>query len=115
MTLIPSPHRVQVRRYLGTANDPMGNSVPSLDAPVDWWVRSIDPASSRDANQANRDMTTIAYVIQADKTSAVPGYRDVVLVDGVEYPVDGTPDDWTRGPWFNPVAGVTVYLTRVEG
>jgi hypothetical protein len=60
-------------------------------------------------------MANIAYVIQADKTPAVPDYRDVVIVDGKEYPVDGHPDDWTRGPWANPVAGVTVYLKRVEG
>jgi hypothetical protein len=60
-------------------------------------------------------MTTIAYVIQADKTTDMPGYRDVVVVDGKDYPVDGQPDDWTRGPWANPVAGVTVYLKRVEG
>ena len=40
---------------------------------------------------------------------------DLVVVDGKDYPVDGQPDDWTRGPWANPVAGITVYLRRVEG
>lgn len=113
--MIPSPHKLQVKRYSSTAKDDFNNSVTTYTDPVDWWVRSVDPASQREGNAPNRDMATIAYVIQADKTATVPGYRDLVVVDGQDYPVDGQPDDWTRGPWANPVAGVTVYLKRVEG
>lgn len=115
MSLIPSLNRLDVKRFSTTTKDDFGNDVPVYGDPQPWWVRSVDPVSSREPNQPNRDMATIAYVIQADKTDAVPTYRDVVVVDGKDYPVDGNPDDWTRGPWANPAAGVTVYLKRVEG
>lgn len=115
MSLIPSPHRLQVKRYVASVKDEMGDTTTTYADPVEWWVRSVDPVSSREPNQPNRDMANIAYVVQADKTSAVPTYRDIVVVDGTDYPVDGQPDDWTRGPWANPAAGVSVYLRRVEG
>jgi hypothetical protein len=113
--MIPSPYKLQVKPYIAGAKDDFNNPIDSWGPGRDWWVRSVDPVSNREPQQPNRDMATIAYVIQADKTDAMPGYRDLVTVDGVDYPVDGQPDDWTRGPWANPVAGVTVYLKRVEG
>lgn len=112
----PSPHRLQVRRFTkATEPDEMGNYASGLGDPEDWWVRSIDPVPNRESATANRDLATLAYSIQADKTDKVPSYRDVVLVDGQEYPVDGRPDDWSNGPWPNPAAGVTVYLKKIEG
>lgn len=116
MSVIPSPHRISVRRFtVGTVKDEFGNYPETYSDPIPWDVRSIDPISSREPGLQFRDMSTIVHVIQADKTAAVPGYRDRVIVDGKEYAVDGEPDDWTRGPWGNPAAGVTVYLKRVEG
>lgn len=115
MSAVPSPHRISVRRFVAGAKDEFNNSVPEWGDPEPWDVRSIDPVSSREPGLQFRDMNTIVHVIQADKTPQVPGYRDRVVVDGDEFDVDGTPDDWTRGPWANPAAGVTVYLKRVEG
>lgn len=115
MSVIPSPHTVQVKRYAAGAEDDFGNASGSWADPVPWRVRSVDPVSGREPGLANRDLATIAYVIQADKTADVPGYRDRVVVGGKEFDVDGHPDDWTLGPWPNPAAGVTVWLKRVEG
>lgn len=112
---IPSPHLVKVRRYVAGAKDEFNNAVDAWQDPTDWWVRSIDPVTGREPDQSFRDLASLALKIEADKTPDVPTYRDIVIVDGVEYPVDGRPDDWTQGPWTNPVAGVTVYLRRVEG
>lgn len=63
----------------------------------------------------NRDLSVVEYTIHADATADVPGVRDLVIVDGVEYAVNGTPDDWTKGPWPNPAAGVAVELRKVDG
>lgn len=93
----------------------MGNLQGTYGPPVDWMVRSVDPVTGREPGLENRDAALLAYAIQADNAPEVPGYRDLVVVDGVEYLVDGRPDDWSRGPWPNPAAGVTVYLRRVEG
>lgn len=116
MSVIPSPHTVLVRRMVqATEPDDFGNFPEALGDPQPWPVRSIDPANGREPGAPLRDLATIAYVIQADKTAQVPTYKDTVVVDGVEHEVDGNPDDWTRGPWPNPAAGVTVWLKRVEG
>jgi hypothetical protein len=104
-----------VRRYVAGTKDDFGNLQDTWTTELPWWVRSIDPVTGREPGAANRDLANIAYAIQADKTNAIPRYRDIVIVDGVEYNVDGEPDDWSRGPWANPVAGVTVYLRRTEG
>ena len=112
---IPSPHKLRVRKYIPGAKDDWNNAVDSWADPYDWMVRSVDPVSNREVPQANRDLANIAYVVQADVGPLVPGYRDKVLVGDDEYDVDGRPDDWSKGPWPNPVAGVTVWLKRVEG
>lgn len=113
---IPSPHRLQVRRYIvATEADELGNYPEGLADPVDWMVRSVDPVSNREPGRDHRDLATIAFTVHADKSALVPSYRDVVIYGGKEYPVDGAPDDWTMGPWANPAAGVTVWLKRVEG
>lgn len=114
--MIPSPHRLEVRKWIAsTEPDEMGNSDGSLGLPRPWFVRSIDPVSNREPGLDHRDLAEIAYVIHADKSFLVPSYRDVVVINGKEYPVDGEPDDWTNGPWANPAAGVTVYVKRAEG
>ena len=114
--MIPSPHTVQVKRWVeSTVPDPRGNTPGSFAAPVPWRVRSIDPVSNREPGAEHRDLSTIAHVIHADKTGQVPGYRDLVVIGNDEFAVDGYPDDWTNGPWPNPAAGVTVWLKRVEG
>lgn len=116
MSLIPSTHRLQVRKWIeATAPDAMGNTDGTLSPPRDWYVRSVDPVSTREPGRENRDLAQIAFTIHADKTILVPSYRDVVIIDGKEYQVDGEPDDWTQGPWANPAAGVTVWVKRQEG
>lgn len=113
--MIPSPHTIQVRRWTAGAEDVMGNASEGLGAPEPWQVRSIDPVSNREPGADHRDLAEIAYTIHADKSAQVPTYRDVVIINGKEHPVDGEPDDWTNGPWTNPAAGVTVWVKRVEG
>lgn len=112
---IPSPHRIFVRHFGVGPDDEFGNATETLGDPEPWYVRSIDPASGREPGAELRDLASIQYVIQADKSVQVPGYRDTVVIDGQEHEVDGHPDDWTRGPWANPAAGVTVWVKRVEG
>jgi hypothetical protein len=112
---VPSTHKLGVRRWAPGTKDEFGNVTDTWAAATDWWVRSVDPVSNRELATQNRDPAVIAFAIQADKSPEMPGYRDLVVIDGAEYPVDGAPDDWTKGPWFNPVAGVVVYVRRAEG
>ena len=114
MSLIPSPYTLTVRSYTDGAEDDFGNPT-RVEVERDWRVRSIDPGASADPRNPNRDLSEIAYSIHADATPDVPTERDEVRVDGHWYAVDGRPDDYSRGPWRNPVAGVVVLLRRTEG
>lgn len=112
--MIPTPYTVRVRRSVLGAPDEFGNPAQTW-AEHDWRVRQIDPGASAEPFQPNRDLSNVVYSIHAPKTAAVPTVRDEVQVDGEWFQVDGEPDDYTRGPWLNPVAGVVVMLTRAEG
>ena len=115
MSLIPSPHVVTVREPGTPTVDGFGNQVPGAPTTRTWAVRSIDPGSSAEPLGANRDLSRVEYVIHADKTSDAPSEDADVQVGGEWFRVAKRPEDWTRGPWPNPAAGVVVLLERVDG
>lgn len=115
MSTVPSPYTVQVRRFVAGGDDGYGNATDSWGSASDWRVRSIAPGSMEEPGRTNRDLSVVEFTIHADASADVPGVRDLVVVDGVEYAVNGEPDDWTRGPWANPAAGVAVELRKVNG
>lgn len=112
---VPSPYVLSVKPFAAGATDDYGNPVEGYGAPYDWPVRSIAPGAMDEPGQTLRDLSVVVYTIHADDSTLIPGLRDLVTVDGVDYPVNGTPKDWTRGPWANPAAGVVVELRRVDG
>lgn len=115
MSNVPSPYTLQVRRFVAGSTDAHGNAVDAWGTAAAWAVRSVAPGSMEEPSATNRDLSVVEYTIHADATADVPGVRDLVIVDGVEYAVNGTPDDWTKGPWPNPAAGVAVELRKVDG
>lgn len=112
--MIPTPYTLRVRRRASGEEDDFGNAGPTW-VEHDWQVRQIDPGASVEPFEPNRDLSRILFTIHSSKSGDVPGERDQVRVDGEWFLVDGRPSDYTRGPWFNPVAGVVVMLSRVEG
>jgi hypothetical protein len=62
----------------------------------------------------------VAWTVYGPKGDE-PGERDQVALpwesdpDPVWHDIEGKPDDWTRGPWRMPLAGVVVELRRTEG
>ena len=115
MSTVPSPYVVSVKPFEAGAVDDYGNPVEGYGTPYSWAVRSIAPGAMDEPGQTLRDLSVVAFTIHADATDDVPGVRDLVTVDGVDYAVNGTPKDWTLGPWPNPAAGVAVELRRVDG
>ena len=113
--MIPSRFTLGVRRYSGTVKDAHGNATVSFAAAVDWPVRQVDPGAMSEPLEARRDASVVVFTVHANPHANTPTERDRVVVDGVEYAVNGRPKDWTRGPWRNPVAGVVVELRNVEG
>ena len=112
--MIPTPYELTVREPVAGAEDIFG-------APEDgwaehpWWVHGVAPGAMAEPAETNRDASEVAWTVVAPKSPLVPTTRGQVLVDGHWHDVVGTPDDWTRGPWHNPVSGVIVELRRVDG
>jgi hypothetical protein len=108
--------QLQVRRRQVGAKDKHGNKVTTYASPEPWTVRGYAPGANVEANaNLHRDLSIILWTVYADASDDAPGELDHVLINGVEYAVEGRPADWTHGPWHNPVAGIVVELKRAEG
>lgn len=104
-----------VRRRQEGATDSHGNPVATYSAAADWAVWALAPGASAEPGQQGRDLSLIAWTVYAPKGDDAPGVRDRVVLDGREFEVDGEHEDWTRGPWPHPTAGIVVLLRLAEG
>lgn len=114
MTALPITATLGLRRYSVTV-DRYGDEVEGWADPVDWPVHGIAPGAMDEPWSPERDLSHIEWTVYAPIDGPVPHERDRVVVDGVEFNIDGRPSDWTRGPWDHPTAGLVVLLTRKEG
>lgn len=109
---------LQVRRYEGVDYDAHGNIIQVWGDPQVWPVYGFAPGPRSDVSDRTREeMTRIAWTVYAPNTAAGPGERDLVILNGDEYDVEGRPAPYDEGnPWPpHPTAGVVVELHRVEG
>lgn len=114
---IPTPYTVGVRVWSsGPGVDRQGNPVQSWAAPVPVRVHGVAPrlGEDREPDDTRRAAVVEGLNVYAPAGTTI-GAHDRVVWDGDEYEVDGDRQDWTRGPWPNPAAGVVFTLTRVEG
>ena len=110
---LPTPHTVGVRVFQEGATDAHGNPVDGWAAAVDVAVHALSPGSDEPPSP-NRDLSLIEWTVYAPAGTSV-GPRDLVVVGGREFTVEGEVRDFTLGPWHNPVAGVVFELRRAEG
>lgn len=103
---------VGLRVYTPSAKDKYGDAVESWSAPIDLAVYSVAPRSS-DEPEEGRNAVVSGVSLHAPPGTPV-GPLDRVVIDGVEYEVEGEIADWTRGP-FGFASGVVIDLKRTEG
>lgn len=115
--MIPTPYTVLVREPTTGGEDAHGNPVSGWGDPVEWGVHAVAPGASEEPRKPNRDLSVIAWTIYAPAGYVPDPRAQVALPWEVDtwHDIEGEPDDWTKGPWRNPVAGVVVELRRVEG
>lgn len=114
MTL-PTPYTLRVREQTASGVDEFGNPVTTW-AERDWPVSAIAPGSMSEPDLSNRDLSLVVWSIIAPAGGEPSAYGQVRLPGDTQwYEVDGTPADWTRGPWQHPTAGVVVELRRADG
>ena len=113
MTL-PTPYALTVREPTAGARDEFGNPTTTWTERT-WRVHAVAPGAMAEPGEANRDLSLVLYTVLGPKAGAPTSPHAQIRVDGAWLDVDGTPDDWTRGPWPHPTAGVSVMLRRADG
>lgn len=108
-------HTLGVREFVSGATDDYGNPAEVWGSSRPWVVRGYAPGGIEEPYRDGRDLSVIAWTVYADADASLPGPRDLVVLEGREYRVNGEPSDWTKGPWLNAWAGAVVELTREEG
>lgn len=106
---------LHVKRFAAGAVGAHGNAAAGHGDPVEWDVYGLAPGASQEPTQSNRDLSEIEWTVFAPNNDELPTEKDLVVVDEVEYAVEGRPADWTRGPFGGGVAGVVIELRRAEG
>lgn len=114
VTSIPTPYTLGLRRYVAGTKDAHGNTGATFSDPEPLPAHFVAPGSMTEPAQTNRDLSLVAYTIGVQPGTLVTE-RDRVLVDGIEYEIDGRPADWTRGPWSDTRGGIIIELRKAEG
>lgn len=113
--MLPTPWSVGVKRFSPDGvEDAHGNSSDAYAEPLPLPCYFIAPGAMDEPANANRDLSVVEFTIGAPENPNLPAERDRVVLEGVEYAVNGKPKDWNRGP-FGYRPGVTFELRKVEG
>lgn len=106
----PERHIVGFRK-LTLVDDGMSQTETWAD-PVDLPVYGWGPPSPDDVVRA--EQTGVTHVLDVFCAESPTGHKDKLIVNGVEYSVQGTPDDYRFGP-FGYQPGVRVRLSKGVG
>lgn len=113
--MIPTPWTVGVRAWTsGPDLDRQGNPVQRWSDPAPLAVHAVAPRIREEPAGSRRWEVVEGLTVYA-RAGTVVDAHDRVVVDGVDYEVVGDVARWDRGPWDNPVAGVTIDIVRVKG
>lgn len=108
--MFPEPYKVG-HRVRSVTHDGMAQGeawAAATDLPVYGW----GPPSPDDVLRA--EQTGVEHVLDVYCKQAATKHRDKLIVNGVEYFVQGEPDDFNHGPFgFKP--GVRIRLSKVVG
>ena len=104
-----------VARRAAGATDAHGNPVTAYGTGTPWEVWALAPGAQDEPGDTNRDLSLVEWTVYAPNNADAPTEYDRVIVDGDMFEVVGRPQDWTRGPWSHPTAGLVVELRRAEG
>lgn len=95
--------------------DGFGNPVDTPGVPRVWEAWGLAPGvQGEQAGSGGREAVPVEWTVYGPVDGAPSAY-DEVQVDGVWLPVNGRPQDWTRGPFGPRNAGVVVELRGVQG
>lgn len=112
--MLPTPYTAQLERWQAGAETPHGYSADTYLPAEPLPVTAGAPGASQEARQEGRDTSMVEWTLYLPAGAQI-GPQDRVTWLGELFAVHGEPQDWTRGPWQHPAAGVVVELRRWEG
>lgn len=122
MTGIPTPWLVGWREWSEGGRDAHGNPASSWAPPAPLPVHSVGPRYQQEPGEPNRWVVVDGLTVYAPAGTVVGAHDRVVWPFDPDNPdvgelweVNGPIADWTKGPFANPVAGVTFELEKVTG
>ena len=122
MSVIPTPWQIGLRVWSQSGSDAHGNAVDTWAAPVVVPIHSVAPrvVGTDEPNRGNRSVVIEGLTVYAPAGTVVDARDRIVwpwpaVAESVEYEVVGEIEDYTKGPWGNPAAGVVIQMQRWEG
>lgn len=113
--MIPAWRAVTRAAYIAGSLDAHGNPVDTWAAPEQVTVHGWSPGSA-DATPTEAGRAALVRDLELfAPAGTVCAPRDRWTVDALVYEAVSHGEDYTGGPWPNPVAGVKIRLYRVEG
>lgn len=126
--MIPTRQCVGVRSWSASVGvDAHGNPSSGWADPVPVAVHAVAPRVAEEPGDPRRFAVVDGLTVYAPAGTRVAAEDRIVwpvtvdrdgtldTTEGTEWEVDGPVADWTRGPWVNPVAGVTFDIVQVRG
>lgn len=112
---LPTPYTLHTRAYAGAVTDAHGNQSDVWSDPVEWLVHGYASGANDEPDRPTRvDLSIVLWTVYAP-VDGLPGPRDMVVLDAVEYAIEGDPRDYSHDPWGHHVGGGVVYLRKVDG
>ena len=114
--MIPTPHTISVERWQANTGtrDAHNNPIESYAAAEPVAVHWIAPAGVGESVMGGRRHAEAVLQVGAPAGTVI-GARDRVTIDGEHWQVVGSTQDYTRGPWSMPFAGVVFELKQDRG
>ena len=114
MAGLPTPYTLQVRTYDPDTVDAYNNPIDAWGDPVDWPVHAYASGANDEPEQPGRDLSMVLWTVYAPAEN-LPGARDLVVLNGTEYKIEGEPRDYSHDPWQHRIGGAVVYLKDANG
>lgn len=114
MSFLPTPITIGVKTYIENSFDIYNNQSKEWETAVDVLVYSIAPTSTDEPSEAGRSSAVVTGLTVLAPVGTVIGPKDIVIIDGDEYQVDGDISDWSKGP-FSWSPGIEIKLKRARG
>lgn len=104
-----------IREHTPGVKDGGGNPIDAWGGSKDWPVYGYASGTNAEPGEINRDLSNVLWTVYAPVNAKLPSDKDLVILQGDEYAVEGVPQDFSHDPFGTDVGEAVVYLKRQDG